>query len=110
MELEKNTRGQSTNSLWHENENQRITVSKCYRCAVLKDSTSQTKAFLELLGFKEFPPTKEMMERLAQEPEIIQEYLASMNENGRKGIKVETLGLIVNVNHVFFFWQLLQMG
>jgi len=43
-----------------------------------------------------------MMERLAQEPEIIQEYLTSMNENGRKGIKVETLGLIVNVNHVFF--------
>ena len=38
-DVEKRTRGQSTDSLWHDNRNQCITSSKCYRCAVLKDST-----------------------------------------------------------------------
>ena len=54
--VEKNTKGKSADSLWHDNRNQRITSSKCYRCAVLKDSTSPTKAIQELLGYKERRP------------------------------------------------------
>ena len=42
-----------------------------------------------------------MMEGSANEPEMIQEYLASINENGHKGIKVEISGLIININHSF---------
>ena len=85
-DVEKNTRGQSADSLWHDNRNQRITSSKCYRCAVLKNSTSPTKAIQEVLGYKEFPPTKEMKEGLSKEPEIIEEYLITMKERGHKEI------------------------
>lgn len=53
-EVEKNTRGQSADPLWHDSRNQRITSSKCYRCAVLKDTTSPTKAIQEVLGYKQF--------------------------------------------------------
>ena len=102
-DAEKNTKGQSADSLWHDNRNQRITSSKCYRCAVLKDSTSPTKAIQEVLGYKEFPPTvKEMKEGLSKEPEIIEEYLITMNERGHKGIEVKKSGLNVSVSHCFF--------
>ena len=100
-DVEKNTRGQSTDSLWHDNRNQRIASSKCYRCAVLKDSTSPTKAIQEVLGYKEFPPTKEMKEGLSKEPEIIEEYLTTMKKRGHEGIEVNTSGLIVSVSHGF---------
>lgn len=100
-DVEKNTRGQSTDSLWHDNRNQRITSSKCYRCAALKDSTSPTKAIQEVLGYKEFRPTKEMKEGLSKEPEIIEEYLTTMKEWGYEGIEVNTSGLIVSVSHGF---------
>ena len=100
-DVEKNTRGQSADSLWHDNRNQRITSSKCYRCAVLKNSISPTKAIQEVLGYKEFPPTKEMKEGLSKEPEIIEEYLITMKETGHKGIEVKKSGLVVSVSHGF---------
>ena len=100
-DVEKNTRGQSADSLWHDNRNQRITSSKCYTCAVLKDSTSPTKAIQEVLGYKEFPPTKEMKEGLSKEPKIIEKYLITMQERGHQGIEVKKSGLIVSVSHGF---------
>ena len=100
-EVEKNTRGQSADPLWHDSRNQRITSSKCYRCAVLKDTTSPTKAIQEVLGYKQFAQTKEMKEGLSKEPEIIQEFLNTMNEKGHKRIKVERSGLIVSTLHGF---------
>ena len=39
VDAEKNTRGQSADSPLHDNRNERITSSKCYRCTVLKVST-----------------------------------------------------------------------
>ena len=42
-----------------------------------------------------------MMEGSANKPEMIQEYLAFINENGHKGVLVEILGLFVIVNHSF---------
>ena len=47
-----------------------------------------------------------MKEGLSKEPEIIQEFLNTMNEKGHKRIKVERSGLIAPY---MVFWQLVQM-
>ena len=88
-EVEKNSRGQLADSVWHESWNQRITSSKCYRCPVLKDTTSPTKAIQEDLGYKQFAQTKKMKEGLSKEPEIMQEFLNTRNRKGHKRIRVE---------------------
>jgi hypothetical protein len=49
--VEKSTRGQSSELQWHYHRKCRITASKCYRIAVLKESTSPTKAMKEVLGY-----------------------------------------------------------
>lgn len=100
-EIEKNTRRQSTDSIWHDSRNQRITSPKCSKCAVLKDTTSPAKAIQEVLEYKQFAQTKEMKEGLSKEPEIIHEFLNTMKEKGHKGIKVEKSGLIVSTLHGF---------
>ena len=67
QDIERKTRSQSATPLWHQLRNQRITSSKTYRCAVLKQTTF---------------PTKAMQEGLAREPDILTDFIYYMEKKG----------------------------
>ena len=51
LKMESSTRNQSLDEDWHHQSKFRITASKAYRCAVMKESTSPTKALKEVLHY-----------------------------------------------------------
>ena len=66
-DIEKLTRGQSDNSAWYTERKVRITASKCYRVAAMKESTSPTKAVREILHYNAPYQSQSMKEGLQQE-------------------------------------------
>ena len=94
-EIEKETREQSNSPLWFQHRRARITASKCYRVAVMRPSTSLTKAIKEIL-YSKVKPTREMKEGLEKEPEIIAEYIQHQINAGHVGLKVSKCGLLVS--------------
>jgi hypothetical protein len=64
--IEAETREQSKSDLWYYHRSCRITASKCYRIAAMKDATSPTKAIEECL-YKQVLPTRFMKEGLARD-------------------------------------------
>lgn len=95
VEIEGKTRGQSDNTYWHAERKTRITASRCYRIAVLKTSTSPTKALKEIM-YSSVRPTRQMKEGLSKEPEIMQEYTLLQQTSGHQGLTVGASGLIIN--------------
>ena len=98
LKIESSTRNQSLDKDWHHQRKFRITASKAYRCAVMKESTSPTKALKEVLHYNKPFATKAMKEGISQEPQIIQDYLA---QKGSEGITVEKCGFFVSLSHPF---------
>lgn len=98
-EVEASTRNQSSNTQWHLLRQYRITASKSYRCAVLKESTSPTKALEEVLSYKKFDPTQAMKEGLAQEEQIVKDYVTEKNHNGNTQVTVARCGFFVSKTH-----------
>ena len=89
LKIESSTKNQSLDEDWHHQRKSHITACKASRCAVMKESTSPTKALEEVLHYnKPFAP-KAMREGMSQEPQIIQDYLA---QKGTEGITVEKCG------------------
>ena len=82
-ELEKKTVGQSKIAEWNLHRQYRITASKCYRVACMKETTSPTKAVQEILHYKEAFQTTKMKEGLRREEEIIQEYKEEKKKSSR---------------------------
>ena len=66
---------QSADSLWHDSRKKRITSSP---------HPQQKQLIQEILGYKQFAQTKKTKEGLSKEPEIIQEFLNTLNEKGHK--------------------------
>lgn len=97
VEIEKETREQSKRESWHFHRQPRITASKCYRTAVLKDTTSPTKAINDIL-YKKVVPTRQMTEGLEMESEIKERYIEKQHESGHKGLTVSNSGLVVGRN------------
>lgn len=93
-EIEKETREQSFNKKWHLHRQYRITASKCYRAAVLKQTTSPTKAINEIL-YAKFSATKQMIKGLEMEPEIMKQYIKEQHKRGHDNLSVSQSGLIV---------------
>ena len=60
LEMESSTRNQSLDEDWHHQRKFRITASKAYRCAVMKESTSPNKALKEVLHYNKPFATKAM--------------------------------------------------
>lgn len=92
--IEKETKGQSVSDSWHFHRAFRITASKCYRTAVLKESTSPTKAVKEVL-YNKVVATKQMRKGLEMESHIKEIYENKQNSCGHKGLSVTTSGLVV---------------
>ncbi|RUA05520.1 MAG: hypothetical protein DSY43_04465 [Gammaproteobacteria bacterium] len=93
-EIEEVTKDQSLSKSWHSHRQYRITASKCYRAAVLKDTTSPTKAINDILYAKVLP-TKQMKKGLEMESEIMARYIEHQHKCGHKDLSVEKSGLIV---------------
>ena len=94
-EIEEKTRLQSDSFLWHFHRKCRITASKCYRVAVMKPTTSPTKAVRECL-YSNVKPTKYMLEGIAKEPEIRALYIDKQIKCGHNGITVSSSGLVIS--------------
>ena len=93
-EIEKQTKDQSSNKSWHFHRQYRITASKCYRAAVLKSTTSPTKAVHDIL-YGKVVPTKQMRRGLEMESEIMDNYVKEQHKCGHSNLSVEKSGLIV---------------
>ena len=93
--IEVQTRKQSHCSEWFHHRKYRITASKAYRCASLKESTSPTKAVEEVLCYKKVYSTKAMKDGLNQEPVIVNEYTKEKENNG-VSVVVKDCGFFVS--------------
>ncbi|PFX22069.1 hypothetical protein AWC38_SpisGene13410 [Stylophora pistillata] len=74
----------------------RITASKAYRLAVMKSTTSPTKALKERL-YSQDKPTKYMTEGLATEQEILELYQHKQAECGHEGLQVSECGFVISL-------------
>ena len=99
--IEAETRNQSADNAWFKHRKYRITASKAYRCAVLKDSTSPSKAIQEVLGYNTVHATKQMKEGLRQEQAIMDKYIREKNKNCNSNVTVERCGFFVSKTHSF---------
>ena len=93
--IELQTRKQSHCSEWFHHRKYRITASKAYRCASLRESTSPTKAVEEVLCYKKVYSTKAMKDGLNQEPVIVNEYTKEKENNG-VNVVVKDCGFFVS--------------
>ena len=93
--IQKETIGQSSNASWNLHRKCRITASKCYRIAAMRESTSPTKAIQEVLQYTQVPQTSKMMAGLQRESSIIREY------SEQRSVKVQPCGLFVSKSHHF---------
>lgn len=93
-EIEKCTRDQSKNSEWYSYRSPRITASKCKR-ALLKDSTSPTKAMRELLSYNKNYESKHMRDGIESEAKIIEHY------SKLTGNAVQQCGFFISKSHPF---------
>ena len=98
--IELQTRKQSHCSEWFHHRKYRITASKAYRCASLKESTSPTKALEEVLCYKKVYSTKAMKDGLNQEPVIVNEYTKEKENNG-VSVVVKDCGFFVSSAYGF---------
>ena len=103
--IEKSTRGQSSESQWFLHRKIRITASKCHRVASLRDSTSPTKTMREILHYNDKYQSQNMKEGLMKEDEILKEYLSLKHNQGHANLTVEKCGFFVSgmffLRHVF---------
>ena len=99
QQIESSTRNQSSDLTWHLVRKCRITASKSYRCAVLREHTSPTKAIEDVLSYKKVNQTFAMTEGLSQEKEIIKDYLSEKTKNGNSQVTVEPCGFFVSKTH-----------
>ena len=84
--IESETRNQSADQQWFAHRKFRITASKAYRCAALKQDTSPTKALREVLQYNTSFSSEAMQAGIQQEPEIIKDYLTQQAQNGNNNI------------------------
>ena len=99
--IESETRNQSADQQWFTHRKFRITASKAYRCAALKQDTSPTKALREVLQYNTSFTSEAMQAGIQQEPEIIKNYLAQQAQNGHNDITVDKCGFFVSKTHPF---------
>ena len=99
-EIEEETKEQSSSKSWHFHRQYRITASKCYRAAVLKSTTSPSKAVNDILYANVFA-TKEMKKGLEMESEIQEMYIKEQHKCGHDNLAVEKSGLIVGKHDAF---------
>lgn len=92
--IEVQTRKQSASQEWYQHRKFRITVSKSYRCAASKQSTSPTKAIKEVLGYNNNYSSEAMKAGISMEHEIVSQYVEE---------KLKLNGCIVNVERCGFF-------
>ena len=93
-EIEEETKEQSSSNSWHFHRQYCITASKCYRAAVLKSTTSPSKAVNDILYAKVFA-TKQMKKGLEMESEIQEMYIKEQHKCGHDNLVVEKSCLIV---------------
>lgn len=96
--IELQTRKQSQCSKWFWHRKYRITASKSYRCASMKESTSPRKAVEEVLGYKKFKPTYAMNAGLTQEPVITKEYIKEKEKNGENVVVEECTIILIETD------------
>lgn len=72
-EIEEDTRDQSKSNKWYAHRHPRITASKCKR-ALLKDTTSPTKAMREILSYNNSYQSEHMKDGIKSESDIINHY------------------------------------
>ena len=101
QQIEAETRHQSTDDAWHLHRKHRITASKAYRCAVLKETTSPTKAIQEVLGYREVHATEAMKAGLGQEAVIVKQYIEEKTKGGNADVTVQNCGFFVSKTHGF---------
>ena len=99
QQIESSTRNQSSDLTWHLVRKCRITASKSYRCAVLREHTSPTKAIEDVLSYKKVNQTFAITEGLSQEKEVIKDYLSEKTKNGNSQVTVEPCGFFVSKTH-----------
>lgn len=93
--VESETREQSDSTLWYLHRKGRITASKSYRIAAMKNTTSPSKAIKECM-YAQMKPTKYMLEGLAKEPEIMELYIQTQTKSGHIGIQVTRSGFVIS--------------
>lgn len=93
-EIEEATRDQSNSSRWYAERCTRITASKCKR-ALMKETTSPTKAMQEILCYKKPFQSDYMKDGIKSEAKIINLYSKST------GNKVQQCGFFVSKSHPF---------
>ena len=94
LEIERDTREQSKSKSWFLHRQYRITASKSYRAAVIKESTSPSKAISDILYPKDVS-TESMKQGLQMEPHILTRYVEHQHNCGHKGLTVAKVGLVV---------------
>ncbi|XP_022786419.1 uncharacterized protein LOC111326643 [Stylophora pistillata] len=92
--IEKATRDQSNCKQWFVERTPRITASQCKR-ALMKETTSPTKAVSEILGYNNKIQTGHMRDGICSEGEIIEQYMKITNN------KVQKSGFFVSKTHPF---------
>ncbi|XP_022808865.1 uncharacterized protein LOC111345840 [Stylophora pistillata] len=93
-EIENATREQSRSSQWHAERFPRITASKCKR-ALIKETTSPTKAMQEILCYNKAFQSQYMKDGVKSELEIINQYSKCT------GNEVQPCGFFVSKSHPF---------
>ncbi|PFX15072.1 hypothetical protein AWC38_SpisGene20729 [Stylophora pistillata] len=89
--IEKATRDQSNCKQWFVERTPRITASQC-KPALMKETTSPTKAMSEILGYNNKIQTGHMRNGICSEGEIIKQYMKITNN------KVQKSGFFVSKN------------
>ena len=92
--IEKQTRNQANSEAWYRHRRPRITASKCKR-ALIKPTTSPTKAMKEIMCMNSFSWTSLMEDGLASEQGIIQKYSECT------GNTVQQCGFFISEKHPF---------
>ena len=88
------TKSQSNCQEWYEHRRVRITASKCKR-AILRPSTSPTKALREVLNYNDQYQSWQMKQGLIDEKRILKNYERKL------GCKVKETGLLVSKSKPF---------
>ena len=99
-EVEQQTRMQSKSARWEEERRVRITASKCRRIAKMKQTTSPTKAAMEILHFSRNIQTKAMKEGL-ERGDIRELYMEHMKTSRQTRVNVDKCGLLISPSHGF---------
>ena len=100
-EVEQQTRMQSKSARWEEERRVRITASKCHRIAKMKQTTSPTKAAMEILHFSRNIQTKAMKEGLEREGDIRELYMEHMETSRQTRVNVDKCSLLISPSHGF---------